>query len=150
MYLVGLVFIGILTVLILTSKQAFFILITNDALFYTETQSNSRYKVLRPVLLIVRAGSDKNKWFVYKIRESLTVPKQELACNSKSSNKSQKLPTYSDSSVDRPEKMKRLKTLICTEYIGEKAILVQFLLFLATLQFSLSFIQPVDTLIRHV
>ena len=34
--------------------------------------------------------------FVYKIRESCTVPKQELAYNSKSSNKTHKLPTYSD------------------------------------------------------
>ena len=34
--------------------------------------------------------------FVYKIRELLTVPKQELAYYPKSSNKAQKLPTYSD------------------------------------------------------
>ena len=33
--------------------------------------------------------------FVYKIMESLTVPKPELAYHSKSSNKAQKLPTYS-------------------------------------------------------
>ena len=42
--------------------------------------------------------------FVYKIKESLTVPEQELAYNAKSSNKAQKLPTYSDKSVDRSEK----------------------------------------------
>ena len=56
--------------------------------------------------------------FAYKIRESLTVPKQELAYNSKSSNESQKLPAYSDQSVHRSEKQRCLKTFICIEYIG--------------------------------
>ena len=52
--------------------------------------------LLRPVLLIRQAGRDKMNRFVYKIRESLTVPRQELAYNSKSSNKPQKLSTYFD------------------------------------------------------
>ena len=54
--------------------------------------------------------------FLYKINESLTVTKQEFAYNSKSSNKAQKLPTYSDYSVDWSEKQTYLKTLICIEY----------------------------------
>ena len=85
--------------------------------------------------------------FVYKIRESLTAPEQELAYNSKSSNKAQKLPTYSDLSVHRSEKQRCLKTLICIEYSRENTIWVQFH---ATLQFLISFIQPIDTLIRNV
>ena len=42
--------------------------------------------------------------FVYIRRESLTVPKQELAYNPKNTSNRQKLPTYSDSSVDRSER----------------------------------------------
>ena len=60
------------------------------------------------------------------MRESLTVPKQELAYNSKSSSKDQKLPTYSDESVDWSEKQRCFKILICIEYIGENAIWVRF------------------------
>ena len=67
-----------------------------------------------------RAGSEKIYRFVYKIRESLTVPKQELAYNSKSSNKAQKLPTYSDQSVGKKKHV--LKTLICIEHIGKNAV----------------------------
>ena len=39
------------------------------------------------------------------------------------------------------------ETFFSTEYIGENAIWVQFL---GTLQFSISLIQPVETLIRNV
>ena len=39
--------------------------------------------------------------FVYQIWEALTVPKQKLVYNSKSLSKAQKLPAYSDQSVDR-------------------------------------------------
>ena len=60
--------------------------------------------------------------FVCQIKESLTVPKEQLACNSKSSNEAKKLPTYSDLSVDQSEKQRCLKTFICIEYIGENAI----------------------------
>ena len=55
-----------------------------------------KYNRLRPVLLIYRAGSDKNKSFYLQIRESLSVPKQKLAYNWKTPNKAQKLSTYSD------------------------------------------------------
>ena len=71
-------------------------------------------QTLRPILLIVRAISDKINRFVNKIREVHTVPKQELAYNSRNSNKAKKLPTYSDQSVDRSEKQRCLKTLLCT------------------------------------
>ena len=43
-------------------------------------------------------------YFVYEIRETLAVLNQELAYNSKNSNKAQKLPTYSVKSVERSEK----------------------------------------------
>ena len=52
---------------------------------------------------------------VYKIRESLTVPKQELAYNSKNSIEALKLPTYFDLSVDQSKKQTCLKTLVCVE-----------------------------------
>ena len=45
--------------------------------------------------LLEQAATEINR-FVYKVRGSLTVPKQELSYNSKSSNKAQKLQTYSD------------------------------------------------------
>ena len=48
-----------------------------------------------PVLLIVRAG-DKNKPFSLQNKRIITVPKQESGYNRKSSNKAQKLLTYSD------------------------------------------------------
>ena len=95
----------------------------------------------------IPTGREKINRFAYKIKKSLIVPKRELAYNSKRSNKAQKLPTYSDLSVDRSEKQKCLKTLICMECIGGNATWVQFHV---TLQFSISFIQPVVTLIRNV
>ena len=70
--------------------------------------------------------------FVYKIRESSTVPKQELAYNLRSLDKVQKLPIYSDQGVDRSEKQGCLKTLICIECIGKNTIWIQLQ---ATLQF---------------
>ena len=76
-----------------------------------------------------------------------TVPKQELAYSSKGLNEAQKVPTDFDKSVDRSEKQECLKTLTCIEYIGDNVIWVQIC---ATLQFSISCIQPVDTLIGNV
>ena len=52
----------------------------------------SDQKNLRPVLLVVRAGSDKNKSVCLQNKGFINVPKEELAYNSKSSNKVQKLP----------------------------------------------------------
>ena len=57
-----------------------------------------------------QAATKRNR-FVHRIREALTVPKQELAHNLKSSNEAQKSPTYSDYGVDWSEKQKCMKTL---------------------------------------
>ena len=62
---------------------------------------NLRHRILREFpryydqFLLSEQVTTKRSYFVYKIRESLTLPKQELAYNSKSSNEAQKLPTYS-------------------------------------------------------
>ena len=44
---------------------------------------------VRPVLLFVRADKENDKSFYLQIKESLTVPKQEFAYSSKSSNEAQ-------------------------------------------------------------
>ena len=81
-----------------------------------------------------QAGTSTNRFgsgvhglvFECMIRESLIVLKWELASrlayDLKNSNNAQKLPTYSDLSVDQSEKQKCLETLICTKYIGENDI----------------------------
>ena len=95
----------------------------------------------RPVFSIVRTDNDKNKLCVYKIsRESLHVNKnRHKTLRARMRPRSYQL-TMSKVLTDLKNK-KCIKTLICTEYIGENAIWV----FYATLQFSISFMQPVDT-----
>ena len=78
---------------------------------------------------------------IYKIRESLTVPKQELGYKLKSLTKAKKSPTYSDYSADWSEKQRCYKILLCAEYIGNNATWVQFH---AALQFLTLFVQPVN------
>ena len=93
---------------------------------------------IKTSLVIVQAGSDKNKSFCLQ---------NKFPYNLKNSNKAKKLPAYSDQSVDQWENQRFWKTPICKEYIGENAIWVQFH---AALQFSISFIQTVDTLFKNV
>ena len=83
--------------------------------------------MLRPVLFFVLfAGSDKNKPLCLYNMGSLVIPKWELAYSLKSTDNAQKSPTYSDLSVDRSEKQKYSKTLICTEYNGKSDIYTAF------------------------
>ena len=86
------------------------------------------FRILRPVLLIIRANSDKNKSFSLQNKGITYCTKQELAYNSKRSNEAKKLPFYSDYGVDRSEKQICLKTFICIKKLVKTQFGYNFLL----------------------